>query len=100
MTIVTGGKAARIFGTPFTMEPFYSNFGINPAYQKQLEAAGLITTGVDCSGEPRIVELPSHPFFFGTLYVPQARSRADAPHPLIVEFCHAAASRTHSHSAA
>ena len=27
--------------------------------------------------------MPLHPFFVGTLYVPQARSRPDQPHPLI-----------------
>jgi CTP synthase (UTP-ammonia lyase) len=37
-----------------------------------------------------VLELPGHPFFLGTLYVPQARSTAARPHPLVTEFLRAA----------
>ena len=72
------------------MEKFYCNFGLNPEYQEQLENGGLLVTGKDQNGEARIVELAKHPFFAGTLFVPQARSAAGNPHPLILEFCRAA----------
>lgn len=86
-----GTKAAKACGTTRSMEQFYCNFGLNPEYQDQLEKAGLRITGWDQKGEVRIVELPSHPFFIGTLFVPQARSTLGNPHPLIVELCRAAA---------
>ncbi|HVA49435.1 MAG TPA: hypothetical protein VNH11_23920 [Pirellulales bacterium] len=44
----------------------------------------------DAEGEVRAVELPGHPFFVGTLYVPQARSAPEAPHPLVDAFLLAA----------
>lgn len=50
-----------------------------------------MVSGVDADGEVRIMEL--HPFFIGTLFVPQARSVRGQPHPIVLEFCRAAASR-------
>jgi CTP synthase (UTP-ammonia lyase) len=38
----------------------------------------------------RILELQGHPFFIGTLYVPQARSKSGDPHPLVTAFVAAA----------
>ena len=58
---------------------------------KRLEAGGLVTSGVGVDGEVRIVELPNHPFFLVTLFVPQARSTAASPHPLMVGFAASAA---------
>jgi CTP synthase (UTP-ammonia lyase) len=46
-------------------------------------------TGEDPEGEIRVVEWPDHPFFLGTLYVPQARSLPDQPHPLVSGFLRA-----------
>jgi CTP synthase (UTP-ammonia lyase) len=63
---------------------------MNPRYRQRLEEAGLEVTGMDENGEVRVLELSSHPFFVGTLFVPQARSEPGNPHPLIVEFCRAA----------
>jgi CTP synthase (UTP-ammonia lyase) len=34
--------------------------------------------------------LTDHPFFIGTLFVPQARSTVDCPHPLVNAFLQAA----------
>jgi CTP synthase (UTP-ammonia lyase) len=34
----------------------------------------------------RILELDGHPFFMGTLFVPQASSTAEQPHPLVTGF--------------
>ena len=90
VTIKPESKAAAIYQAHSAMEAFYCNFGLNPEYQEQLERAGLEITGKDENGETRIVELVSHPFFIGTLFVPQARSEPGKPHPLILEFCQAA----------
>lgn len=88
-----GSKAAAAYATTHSVEAYYCNFGLNPEHQAALQAAGLAVTGTDHNGEVRIVELPSHPFFLGTLFVPQARSREGNPHPLILAFCRAAAIR-------
>ncbi len=89
VTIAPGSKAAVACRATRSMERFYCNFGLNPEYRDQLENYGLQITGSDQNGEVRIVELPTHPFFIGTLFVPQASSMPGSPHPLILEFCRA-----------
>jgi CTP synthase (UTP-ammonia lyase) len=91
VAIEPGSRAATAYSATRSKEEFYCNFGLNANYQEQLEKSGLAITGKDQNGEARIVELDAHPFFLGTLFVPQARSEAGAPHPLILEFCRAAA---------
>jgi CTP synthase (UTP-ammonia lyase) len=93
VAITPGSKAAVACRAERSMEAYYCNFGLNPEYQEQLECAGLAITGQDENGEARIVELPSHPFFVGTLFVPQARSGLGNPHPLMLAFCRAAANQ-------
>ncbi len=90
VTIQPGSKAAAACQGTRSMERFYCNFGLNAEYRDQLEQHGLAITGWDQNGEARIVELGTHPFFLGTLFVPQASSLPGSPHPLMVEFCRAA----------
>ena len=73
--------------------PQIGNYGINPDYRRALEAAGLRVSGVGAEGEIRIVELPSHRFFLATLFLPQTRSTATRPHPLLAAFAAAARAR-------
>jgi len=75
------------------IEPYYCNYGVNPDYRLQFEASGLRVSGVGSEGEIRIVELPEHPFFVATLFLPQARSTAVTPHPLVVGYAAAVTTR-------
>ena len=59
------------------------NFGVNPKYVSFLSSGNLKIVGCDAEGEVRVVEMPDHRFFVGTLYVPQIRSTPDVPHPLV-----------------
>jgi len=72
-------------------EPYYCNYGLNPEYRDSLERTGLVVSGTGTDGEVRIVELPAHPFFLATLFLPQARSSPGGPHPIIAGFAAAAA---------
>lgn len=72
-------------------EPYYCNYGLNPEYRGSLERAGLVVSGTGTDGEVRIVELPAHPFFLATLFLPQARSSPGRPHPIIAGLAVAAA---------
>jgi CTP synthase (UTP-ammonia lyase) len=65
---------------------YYCNFGLDPAYQDALDAAGFKVVGTDADGEARMLELESHPFFVATLFLPQASSTPGHPHPLIRAF--------------
>jgi CTP synthase (UTP-ammonia lyase) len=37
----------------------------------------------------RIAEIPDHPFFLATLFVPQMKSKPREPHPVVTGFCRA-----------
>jgi CTP synthase (UTP-ammonia lyase) len=87
VTIKAESTAANAYQAEQSTEAYYCNYGLNPQYQERLENAGLRVTGTDADGEARIVELGTHPFFIGTLFVPQARSNPGRPHPLIRAFC-------------
>ena len=91
VTLRDGSVAQRAYGSHDATERYYCSFGLNPEYVEPLERAGLVVSGVDTDGEPRIVELPGWRFFVGTLFVPQMASEPGAPHPLVRAFAHAAA---------
>jgi len=48
-------------------------------------------SGLGGAGEIRIVEIPDHPFFLATLFLPQSRSTASRPHPLLAGYAAAVA---------
>lgn len=85
-----GSIAARGYEWPRAEERYRCGYGVAPARERALEEAGLRVTGRDANGEARIVELSGHPFFVGTLFVPQMRSTVAAPHPLVLAFVAAA----------
>lgn len=91
--LLAGTRAQEIYGAADTLEPFYCNYGLNPQYRALLEPHGLRIGGVGEDDEVRIVELTGHPFFFGTLYVPQAQHKAGASHVLIRALVNAAGGR-------
>jgi CTP synthase (UTP-ammonia lyase) len=76
--------AARFYKQRAIAEKYYCNFGLNLDHLPALTGAGLVVSGTDQDGEPRILELPDLRFFVATLFVPQTSSTAGNPHPLIV----------------
>jgi CTP synthase (UTP-ammonia lyase) len=90
VTLVPGSTAALLYGEEKTEERYYCNFGLNPEHQRALHEGGLRVSGTDENGEARVLELPGHPFYLATLFVPQARSAPDRPHPLITGLLEAA----------
>lgn len=86
LTFVSGSQVAQIYGALSATEHYYCNFGVNPDYIRQLKQGPLSISGSDIEGEIRVIEYPGHPFFIGTLFVPQTRSTPEAPHPLITAF--------------
>jgi CTP synthase len=64
-------------------------YEFNDAYATQLESAGMRITGrSNVESLAEIVELPKsvHPFFLGTQYHPEYRSRPLKPHPLFLAY--------------
>lgn len=83
-------RLAEIYGQNTATERYYCNFGVNPQHVQRLQSGALQSVASDDLGEIRALELPTHRFFFGTLYVPQSLSTAQRPHPLITSFVAAA----------
>ncbi len=91
--IVPGTLAAKISGAGRRTERYRCSYGLNPAYLEALAAGGLRFSGFDDGGQVRIVELPGHPFFLGTLFQPELSGDGAQPHPVIRAFAAAAAGR-------
>ncbi len=77
-------------------------YEVNPKYIERLEKKGLVFSGVSLDRRlMEIAELPrfdaahrkreTHPFFLGTQFHPEFKSRPLHPHPLFSEFMKAAA---------
>ena len=66
-------------------------YEFNNDYRDEMDNAGLQVVGVNPeSGLVEIVELKDHPFFVGTQFHPEFKSRPMKPHPLFREFVKAA----------
>lgn len=91
IALASGSRVAEAYGAVDIEERYYCNFGLNPEHQALLHDRGLRVTGEDAGGEARVVELPEHPFFVATLFVPQTGSTPERPHPLVSAFVRAAA---------
>jgi CTP synthase (UTP-ammonia lyase) len=89
LQFMEGSQVAAIYGAQTAVEEYYCNFGVNPACVPLLRSGPLQVTGADSEGEARVIELPGHPFFIGTLFVPQMRSTPQNPHPLVTAFLQA-----------
>ncbi|HUX35666.1 MAG TPA: CTP synthase [Candidatus Paceibacterota bacterium] len=69
-------------------------YEFNNAYKTRLEKKGLKFSGTSPDGQlVEIIELPGHPFFVGTQFHPEFKSRPLSPHPLFTEFIKAASAR-------
>jgi CTP synthase (UTP-ammonia lyase) len=91
--VVPGTLAARVLGPGRRTERYNCSYGLNPEYLETLTGAGLRFSGFDDSGHVRIVELPGHPFFLGTLFQPELQGDGSQPHPVLRAFAAAAKAR-------
>ncbi len=88
--LAPGSLAGSLYGATEAHEQYRCSFGLNPDYRDRLLDGDLRASGLGPDGEVRIAELRCHPFFLGTLFLPQLSSSAGAPHPLIAGFLEAA----------
>ncbi len=93
-TVIQKGTVAynAYKSTPIS-ERHRHRYEVNPDYIEKLQQAGLVFSGQSPDRTlMEIAELPSdtHPFFVGTQFHPEFKSRPLAPHPLFVAFIKAA----------
>ena len=82
--LLAGSKASQLYGNvPLIYERHRHRFEVNNEYRGRLEQAGVMFSGR--SPDDRIMEmmeLPAHPWFIGSQFHPEFRSRPNRPHPL------------------
>jgi CTP synthase len=84
-----GTIAQKAYGKNKISERHRHRWEVNPEYIEKLEKAGLIFSGVSPDRKlMEITELPRdiHPFFLGTQFHPELKSKPLDPHPLFYEF--------------
>ncbi len=82
---------ASIYGGEAISERHRHRYEVNTGYREQLEAGGLVFSGMSPDGMlPEIVERPDHPWFVGVQFHPELKSKPFDPHPLFASFIEAA----------
>lgn len=77
-----------------TNERHRHRYEFNNQYRQRFEKAGMEIAGTSPDGKlVEAIELPNHPFFIGTQFHPEYKSRPLNPHPLFVGFIRTAVER-------
>ena len=89
-----GSLAEQIYGTAEVQERHRHRYEFNNDFREILTSKGLVLSGTSHDGRlVEIIELQNHPWFLGTQFHPEYRSRPHAPHPVFRAFIHAALKR-------
>ena len=83
--IVEGTLAHELYGATSCEERHRHRYEVNPEYIEDLEANGLVFSGTS-GRRMEILELPEHPYFLGTQFHPEFRSRPTRASPPFVGF--------------
>ena len=81
--LVDDCKIRRLYGgADHVDERHRHRYEVNPELIEQIEAAGLVYVGKDETGQRcEIMELEGHPYYVGTQYHPEFKSRPNRPSP-------------------
>ncbi|MCE8458684.1 glutamine amidotransferase-related protein, partial [Rhodovulum sulfidophilum] len=89
--LLKDSKVAGIYGSTVIEERHRHRYEVDIKYRKQLEACGMVFSGMSPDGRlPEIVEWKDHPWFIGVQFHPELKSKPFAPHPLFADFVRAA----------
>jgi CTP synthase len=90
------GTAARAaYDEPVIYQRHRHRYEVNNLLRRRLEDAGLVFSGTSPDDRlVEVIELPAHPFFVGSQFHPEFKSRPNRPEPLFREFVAAALTRS------
>jgi len=92
--LVEGSHSRRLYGEELIYERHRHRYEVNNKYRRDLEDAGMLLAGLSPDEQlVEIIEIPDHPFFVGSQFHPEFKSRPDDPHPLFHGFIEAAKRR-------
>jgi len=85
--IKKGTLLEKIYGVGLVSERHRHRYEVNNEFRERLEKAGMVISGTSPDGKlVEAIELKDHPFFVGTQFHPEYKSRPLDPHPIFVEF--------------
>jgi CTP synthase len=89
--IKEGTKVHKIYQEKDITERHRHRYEFNNSYLKAFEDNGMVAAGINPdSNLVEIMELRKHPWYIGTQFHPELKSRVVKPHPLFVSFIKAA----------
>lgn len=92
--LTPGTKSAEQYGAKKISERHRHRYEFNNEYKQKLEEAGMIVAGINPESDlVEIIELKNHPYFVGSQFHPELKSRPLHPHPLFVGLVKAAIDR-------
>ncbi len=92
--LIKGSLANKIYQKEKIQERHRHRYGFNNCYLSKFEQAGIIFSGFNQENNlVEIFELRDHPWFLGTQFHPEFKSRPNRPHPIFKSFLLAALKR-------
>jgi CTP synthase len=89
--IAKGTKTYRAYKKELISERHRHRYEVNNEYKETLEQNGMIVSGIcPTNNLVEMIELRDHPWFVGSQFHPELKSRATNPHPLFRDFVRAA----------
>jgi CTP synthase len=89
--VVDGTLAHRCYGESLVYERHRHRYEVNNSFRDEIARAGMTFSGVSPDGRlVEVAELTGHPFFIGSQFHPEFKSRPNRAHPLFREFIRAA----------
>jgi len=86
-----GSEVKKLYGKKDISERHRHRYEFNNEFREELEKRGFSVVGTTPDGKlVEVIELKNHPFFVGTQFHPELKSRPLDPHPLFVGFVKAA----------
>ena len=85
--VISDTHAQEIYGNEIVYERHRHRYEVNNKYRKDLEARGLVFSGVSPDGDLiEMIELKDHPFFVASQFHPEFKSRPWEPAPMFNSF--------------
>ena len=86
-----GTRAYEAYGKRLISERHRHRYEVNNEYRAVLEKHGMVFSGMSPDESlMEMIELPDHPWFLGSQFHPELKSRVVDPHPLFKFFVKAA----------
>lgn len=83
--LIDGTITRRLYGLPDIAERHRNAFEFNNIYRENFESLGMVFAGFNLENNlVEVIEYKDHPFFVGTQFHAEFKSRPNRPHPLFV----------------